>query len=224
MLLSRFPVNIDQTKLCHVLLGNFKRWRKVYLRLLLRPIAQIGFNSRYWLYCNLSLRVSRTKIKNLRWQVSEDINFITCGKFVTSLVQKLKKKMCSRNYESRYWLQISLFTFFLTNFLKVTWIISPLTCHLRFSIFVLETFKFKKKGLAMSVPWIESHLWIGTKLDLIHHFGFVTIGQFDTIYYFTLVLFTGWHIENFEKYRYSPLCVFIGSVWNFIYRKPANFA
>ena len=92
MLLSRFPVNIDQTKLCHVLLGNFKRWRKVYLRLLLRPIAQIGFNSRYWLYCNSNLRVSRTKIKNLRWQVSEDINFITCGKFVTSLVQKLKKK------------------------------------------------------------------------------------------------------------------------------------
>ena len=33
-----------------------------------------------------------------------------------------------------------------TNFLIVTQIISPLTCHLRFSIFAL---KFKKKGLAM---------------------------------------------------------------------------
>ena len=33
--------------------------------------------------------------------------------------------------------------------LRVTQIISPLSCHLRFSIVVLETFKFKKKGLAM---------------------------------------------------------------------------
>ena len=35
------------------------------------------------------------------------------------------------------------------NFPKVTQIISPQNCHLRFSIFVLQTFKFKKKGLAM---------------------------------------------------------------------------
>ena len=47
-----------------------------------------------------------------------------------------------------------------TNFLKVTWIISPLTCHLRFKFFIIETIKVKKKGLAMwSVPGIESHLW-----------------------------------------------------------------
>ena len=36
-----------------------------------------------------------------------------------------------------------------TNFPKVTQIISPPNCHLRLSIVVLETFKFKKKGLAM---------------------------------------------------------------------------
>ena len=36
-----------------------------------------------------------------------------------------------------------------TDFLKVTRIISPPNCHLRFSIVALETFKFRKKGLAM---------------------------------------------------------------------------
>ena len=35
-------------------------------------------------------------------------------------------------------------------FSKVTWIISPLNCHLRFSIVVLETFKFEKTGVACS--------------------------------------------------------------------------
>ena len=36
-----------------------------------------------------------------------------------------------------------------TDFLKVTQIISSLNSHFRFSIVILETFKFKKKGLAM---------------------------------------------------------------------------
>ena len=50
-----------------------------------------------------------------------------------------------------------------TYFLKVTQIISLLNCHLRFSIVVLETFKFKKKGLAMwLVSWIESQLCAST--------------------------------------------------------------
>ena len=44
---------------------------------------------------------------------------------------------------------LSFWTNDVTNFPKVTQIISPLNCHLRFSIVVLETFKFKKKVLAM---------------------------------------------------------------------------
>ena len=36
-----------------------------------------------------------------------------------------------------------------TDFPKVNQIISPLDCHLKFPIVVLETFKFKKKGLVM---------------------------------------------------------------------------
>ena len=36
-----------------------------------------------------------------------------------------------------------------TDFPKVTWILSPPSCHLRFAIVFLETFQFKKKGLAM---------------------------------------------------------------------------
>ena len=31
-----------------------------------------------------------TKIENLKWQVGEDINFVTFRKFVTPLVQKLE--------------------------------------------------------------------------------------------------------------------------------------
>ena len=40
----------------------------------------------------LNLKVSRTTIKNLRLQSGRDIIQVTFGKFVTSLVQKLKKK------------------------------------------------------------------------------------------------------------------------------------
>ena len=57
-----------------------------------RAIAQVGFNSKYWLHCYSSFRVTRPKIENLRWQFGDDIDFITYRTFVTSLVQKLKKK------------------------------------------------------------------------------------------------------------------------------------
>ena len=33
---------------------------------------------------------SMTKIENLKWQIGEDINFLSFGKFVTLLAQKLK--------------------------------------------------------------------------------------------------------------------------------------
>ena len=116
---------------------------------------QVGFNSRYWLYCQwlyhlffLNLRVSRPTIKNLKWQVETDIIWVTFGKFVTSLVQKLKILGVYKNCECRYLLQIV----FLTKYLKLLdqWcykfskgyqIISPPTCRLRFSIFILETLK-----------------------------------------------------------------------------------
>ena len=115
----------------------------------------VGFNSRYWLHCHSNLRVSRTNTVNLRWQFGEDINVITFGRFVTLLVPQCKKKCVHKNCVTKYWLPISLFTF-----LHKFWdqIISPPNCHLRFSIVVPETFKFKKKRLAMwSVPWIKSH-------------------------------------------------------------------
>ena len=34
--------------------------------------------------------LSMLKIENVKWQFNEDINFVTFGKFVTSLLQKLK--------------------------------------------------------------------------------------------------------------------------------------
>ena len=40
----------------------------------------------------LNLKVSRTTIKNLRWQFGGDIIPVTFGKSVTLLVPKLKKK------------------------------------------------------------------------------------------------------------------------------------
>ena len=40
----------------------------------------------------LNKKVSRTTIKNLRWQLSGEIIQVTFGKSSTSLVQKLKKK------------------------------------------------------------------------------------------------------------------------------------
>ena len=81
--------------------------------------TQVGFNSRYWpvadlgfsrggaptpklvlfckfvcqcwLHCHSNFTFSVTKIENLKWKLCEHINFITFGKFVTSLVQKLNR-------------------------------------------------------------------------------------------------------------------------------------
>ena len=106
---------------------------------------QVGFNSRYWLHCQwlyrpffLNLRVSRTKIENLKRQSGRDFNKVIFRKFVTSLVQKLKILGVYKNCKSRYWLQIS----FLPNILKRTYLMSLLICHFKCSIFVLETLKF----------------------------------------------------------------------------------
>ena len=41
----------------------------------------------------LNWKVSRTIIKNLKWQVGGEITCVTFGKFVRLLVQNLKKKL-----------------------------------------------------------------------------------------------------------------------------------
>ena len=55
----------------------------------------------------LNLKISRTKIGNLKWQIERDINPVTFAKFVTSLVQKLKILGFYKNCKSSYWLQVS---------------------------------------------------------------------------------------------------------------------
>ena len=106
--------------------------------------AQVGFNSRYWLHCHSNSRVSRTKIENLKWRIGGDIISLTFGKFVRSQVQKLKILRDNKNWQSRYWLQVSFWTKNVTNFPKVSRISPPIR-HFRFSISALETLKFKKK-------------------------------------------------------------------------------
>ena len=91
----------------------------------------------------LNLRVFRTKIGNLKQQIRKDIIQVNYfRKFVTSLVQKLK-------ILGKKWFVVSTLTDDVTNFLKVSRIMSLLICHFTFSIFVLETLKFKTKSLEM---------------------------------------------------------------------------
>ena len=64
----------------------------------------------------MNLKVSRTTIENLRWQFVGDIILVTFRKFVTSLVQKLKKmwinwlvvstllqNFCEHNFFLSFW-------------------------------------------------------------------------------------------------------------------------
>ena len=95
-------------------------------------VVQVEFNWMYWPHYQSNLRVSRIKIQNLGWQFGEGINFITFRKFVTSLIQQLKKKCIHKNCATRCWLLINLFSFFIsfwtndvTPFPKITWIILP---------------------------------------------------------------------------------------------------
>ena len=67
---------------------DLPRKKKTFSALLQESNIQVGFNSEYWLHCHSYLRVSRTKIENLRWQIGGDINFIYFRKFLTSLVQQ----------------------------------------------------------------------------------------------------------------------------------------
>ena len=69
-------------------------------------LVQFGFSSvhcqrLYYLFF-LNLRVSRTKIENLKQQIKRDINHITFRKFVTLLVEKLKVLTVYKNCKLRY--------------------------------------------------------------------------------------------------------------------------
>ena len=96
------------------------RWHRAFQRPrlsgLIRPIRHlrlvrsstvsslVGFKSRYWLHCHLNFRFSMTKIENLNHTIGKDINFVFLGKFITALVQKLKKNVnkliCSQYLDS----------------------------------------------------------------------------------------------------------------------------
>ena len=105
---------------------------------LMCSLAQVGFNWRYWLHCHSNSRVSWMIIENLKWRIGGDIIPLTFGKFVTSYIQKLEILRDNKNCQSMYWLQCYKFS-------KVSRIISPPIHHSRFSIFALETHKFKMK-------------------------------------------------------------------------------
>ena len=62
----------------------------------------------------LNWNVSRTTIKNLRWQLGGKIIRVTFRRSSTSLVQQLKKKLVYKNFATGYWEPLSLFNFFLT--------------------------------------------------------------------------------------------------------------
>ena len=86
---SNVLLKIDHTFVCH--LGfNSLHW----------PKAQVGFNSWYSLLCHSNFMFSMTKMENLKWQISENINFVTL------LVQKLKILNKQSDLQSVPWLRI----------------------------------------------------------------------------------------------------------------------
>ena len=87
-----------------------------------------------------------------KWQIGEDIIALTSRQFVTSLVQKLKilekKLICSHYLDWQFLLSLNILSFWtydVTNFPKVSEIMSPPIYHIRFSIYVLETLKFERQ-------------------------------------------------------------------------------
>ena len=106
----------------------------------------------------LSVVQSLTKLKKMSSKITHDRGYSVLpylGGSDLSLhriphplpLQKDKKLTDYQSVYSQFFLSFG--TNDVTDFPKVTRIISPPNCHLRFSIVVLETSKFKKKGLAM---------------------------------------------------------------------------
>ena len=111
------------------------------------PTHNLRFNTRYWIHCHSNLKVSRTKIENLKWQIMRDINCVTFEKFATSLIQKLKilgkKLIWSQYLDLQFLLAPNILRFWtndVTIFPKVTQLTPLLICHFRFSVH-----RFKKK-------------------------------------------------------------------------------
>ena len=104
-----------------------------------KGLAQDGFTSRYWLHCQwlsslfLEFHVLITKIKNLKWQFGENINFVTFGKFI-----KLWVKVLTTN---QFVYLISYKFLDQQCFPKVTKLISSLNCHFRYLMFVIKIVK-----------------------------------------------------------------------------------
>ena len=101
-------------------------------------------------YFFLNLRVSWAKIENRKWQIGGDIIPLTFGKYVMLLVKKLKilrkKLTCSQYLDWQFLLSLNILSFWtynVTNFPKVSGIISPLIRDFRFSICVPETLELE---------------------------------------------------------------------------------
>ena len=85
----KFAIFVTDIPLVCCMIFDFPaRWTNCRLPVFFGGEAQVRFNSKYWLHCHSNVIVYRTKSESLRWQVGEDIHFITFEKYVTSLVKK----------------------------------------------------------------------------------------------------------------------------------------
>ena len=112
---------------------------------------QVGFNVRYWLHCHFVFLELKSFLDNnrkseitTRWR-SYSGNLRKIFNIVGQTTQEKIWINCFVQQGTDYHAVYSdFFLSFWTNdvedFPKVTWILSPPSCHLRFAIVVLETF------------------------------------------------------------------------------------
>ena len=137
---NTFPVNSNNIQEKKISSGYLASKMVQKLNHILKQVVQVenrsGSNQGTDYIANdffLNLRVFRTKIENLKWQIGRDIIPLSFWKFVTSKVKKLKILRGNKNCEFRYWLHIMLFwNNDFTNFLKVTSIMFLLIYHFQF--------------------------------------------------------------------------------------------
>ena len=115
-------------------------------------------------YFFLNLKVSRTKIVNVRWWFGGDIIPLTFGKFVATLV----KKIGSQYLDWQFLFTLNILNFWIyhvIHFQKVSRIISPPNHHFRFPIFVLKNLNLSGNVVSI-LNWIRPllkslwQLWI----------------------------------------------------------------
>ena len=116
-------------------------------------LAQVWFNSRCWLHCQLFLLEFKS-LQDKNWQ-SQSTNrwrhySANLPKICDIIGPKLKilgkKLICSQYLDWQFLLSLNILSFWtydVTNFPKISEIMSPPICHFRFLIFVLETLKFE---------------------------------------------------------------------------------